>query len=486
MSPFITILILIAYFGLLMLVAKLTANRRTDNATFYLANRQMPWYLVAFGMIGASISGVSLVSVPGMVGASQFSYLQTTLGFCFGYLVVAFVLIPLYYRLNLTSIYGYLGCRFGLSAHRTGAVFFIIAKMITSATKLYVAVIVLQQFVFDAWGVPLWATVTVCVLLIWLYTRNGGIRTIVWTDVVQTFFLLVAMMLILLKIMQLMDLNIPSAGKLLNHHALSRVFVFDDWHSTRHFLKQFFSGIFIVIVMTGLNQDMMQKNLSCRNEHESRRNMLWYGAAFIPVNLVLLVIGALLLIYAGNENILLPQNPDAIVPFFAAHHLGQLVCVCFVIGIIAASFSSADSALTAVTTSVMVDFLKKEKGVALAEDRRLRRRVHLGVCVLFVGITLLFECVRNQSLIDVIYTLVGYAYGPLLGLFAFGLLTKRQVRNRAIPCIAIAAPVITYIMQTFCALTLNYHFGYELLIINGLITFIGLAVAVAPKMTVSQ
>ncbi|HRS68304.1 MAG TPA: sodium:solute symporter [Paludibacteraceae bacterium] len=466
------LLILIAYFGVLLLVARVTRGRG-DNSTFFTGNHQSPWYLVAFGMVGATISGISVVSVPGMVGASQFGYLQTVLGFFFGYVVVAYVLLPLYYRLHLTSIYEYLNNRFGSEAHRTGSLFFIVAKLVSSATKLYVAALVLQQFIFDAWHIPFWVTVTLCVVLMWLYTRRGGIRTLVWTDSLQTLFLVIALILMVVNMIQLVNSSTSDALRTVYESTWSHTFTLNDWHSHQNFFKQFLSGIFIVIVMTGLDQDMMQKNLTCRTLREAQKNMLWYGSAFIPVNLLLLTLGALILLFTQQNGVLLPEEPDQILPYIATSYFHPVTAFFFMLGIIAASFSSADSALTAITTTISVDLLRIEKRQA-TQAERWRQWIHLAVCVLFIGLVVAFHAMPNQSIIDTIYTIVGYAYGPLLGLFAFGLLTKQRCRNRLIPVIAIFSPLLTYIIQWLCNHYLNYQFGYELLMLNSLITFVGL------------
>jgi SSS family transporter len=461
------------YFGLLLLIAYVT-GRRSDNRTFFTGNRQSPWYLVAFGMVGATISGISVVSVPGMVGASHFSYLQTVMGFFFGYLVVAYLLLPLYYRLHLTSIYEYLNNRFGKEAHKTGSLFFVVAKLVSSATKLYIAALVLQEFIFDAWHIPFWVTVSLCVLLMWLYTRRGGIRTLVWTDTLQTFFLITALILMVVDVIHLLNFSSSEAWRAISASDWSHTFTFDDWQSRQNFFKQFLSGIFIVIVMTGLDQDMMQKNLTCRTLKESQKNMVWCGAAFLPVNLLLLTLGALVLLFGQQNGVLLPEKPDQILPYIATSYFHPVTAFFFMLGIIAASFSSADSALTAITTTISVDLLRIEKRQA-TQAERWRQWIHLAVCVLFIGLVVAFHAMPNQSIIDTIYTIVGYAYGPLLGLFAFGLLTKQRCRNRLIPLVALLSPILTYGIQWACTHYLNYQFGYELLMLNGLITFVGLS-----------
>ena len=469
MSHLLFLYIFLAYFAVLLAISYITGRNRSDSQ-FLLGNRRSPWYVVAIGMVGSSVSGISLVSVPGMALGSGFTYLQTALGFIVGYMVVALVLLPIYYKLNLTSIYGYLEQRFGQKTHRTGAWFFIVSKTVTSATKLYVAVLVLQHFVFSSLGVPMWVTVSVCVLIIWLYTFRSGIATIVWTDALQTLVLVAAIILMLVQVTKLMNLSFSETVETIKNSPLSRIFVF-DWASDRNFFKQFFSGVFIVVVMTGLSQDMMQSTLSCRNLRQAQKNMLCYGTAFVPFNLLLLSLGVLLITYAGQNGIALPEKPDEIVPMFASGLLGQAVCICFVFGIIAATFNSADSALTAIVSSIYVDIALSASS-ALKNMRR--NLLYLAVCVVFVLIVLAFDRIGNRSIIDTLYMIVGYAYGPLLGLFAFGLLTKRQINDRAVPYISLLSPILTYAMDSICRHFFQYQFGYELLIINGLFTFWGI------------
>ena len=460
------------YFSFLILISFLTGRNRSDNH-FFLYNRRSKWYIVAIGMIGSSVSGISLVSVPGMVLGSGFMYLQTVMGFVVGYVVVAFVLLPVYYKFNLISIYGYLENRFGQRTHRTGAWFFILSKTVTSATKMYVAVIVLQRFVFSAWGVPMWVTVVVCVLMIWLYTFRGGIGTIVWTDALQTIVLFITIVLMLFQVTKSMNLSFVEAFHTIKASPMSRVFEF-DWMSDRNFFKQFISGVFIVVVMTGLSQDMVQSTLSCRNLREAQKNMLWYGTAFVPFNLLLLSLGVLFVVYAGQAGVILPEKADEIVPLFASGLLGKTVYICFIIGIIAATFNSADSAMTAIVTSIYVDILKKKSSHNPKIPYLLRNLIYLSVCAAFVLIILAFVNIRNHSIIDTLYRMVGYAYGPLLGLFTFGLLTRRAINDRATPYIAISSPILTYIIEITCNHFFNYQFGYELLMLNGMITFAGL------------
>ena len=393
---FILITILV-YFGVLLTISKLTSGKHTDNDAFFRGNRQSPWYIVSFGMIGASLSGVTFVSVPGMVRYIDMTYMQTCIGFFFGYIVIALVLLPLYYRLNLTSIYSYLGQRFGRHSYKTGASFFLLSKMLGAAARLYLVCLILQHYVFAAYGVPFAATAIGTVILIWLYTRRSGIRTIVWTDSLQTFCLLAALALIIYNVMNILDLNLSQTIDTIRNSEHSRIFVFDDWQSKQNFFKQFFSGIFITIVMTGLDQDMMQKNLSCRNLHEAQKNMYCYGISFVPVNLLFLSLGILLLIAAPQLGIELPAKGDDILPLFAAEgYLGPTVLVLFTIGIIAAAFSSADSALAALTTSFCIDILGTEKQTE-QKAAATRRKVHLLICTAFVACILAFEAIGSQA-----------------------------------------------------------------------------------------
>ena len=458
---------ILAYFCILLLISRATGHK-ADNDAFFRANGRSAWYLVAFGMIGASISGVTFVSVPGMVMAGDMTYMQTCLGFILGYFAVAFLLLPVYYRLRLTTIYAYLRGRLGRRSYKTGAGFFLLSKMTGAAVRFYVVCIILQQFVLDAYGIPFPVTVTVLVALIWLYTRRGGIRTLVLTDTFQTLCMLLALVLIIYKAVDALGMTLPEAARAIAADSHSRIFVFDDWMPKQNFWKQFLSGIFIVIVMTGLDQDMMQKNLTCKTLHEAQKDMCTYGFAFVPANLLFLSLGVLLMMYFTRTGQPLPALPDDLMlQAVAGGQLGTWVVILFTIGIVAACFSSADSALTALTTTFCVDICNREK------DERLRRKAHLGVSVVFVLFILVFRLVNSTSLIDAIYTIVSYTYGPLLGLFSFGLLTKRSVNDRVIPYVAVASPVICFALDTIVSKTTGYQFGYELLMLNGLITFSG-------------
>ena len=456
------------YFGLLLAFSRLT-TRGSSNDTFFRANRRSPWYMVAFGMVGASISGVTFVSVPGMVGASDMTYLQTCMGFILGYIVVAFVLLPIYYRYDLTTIYTYLSLRLGRCSYLSGASFFLLSKMTGAAARFYVVCIILQEFVFDSMGIPFYITVPLLVVPIWLYTRRGGVKTLVWTDTFQTLCMFAALILIIVHVTDALDMSLGQAMGAVMDSGHSRVFVFDDWVSRQNFWKQLFSGAFIAIVMTGLDQDMMQKNLTCRTLREAQKDMCTYGFAFVPANILFMALGVLLMQLAQKDGIALPASGDELLPMFAATgRLGSTVVVLFTIGIVAASFSSADSALTALTTSYCVDIRQREG------DEQLRRRAHIGIAVVFGLFILLFKTLNSTSVIDAIYILCSYTYGPLLGLFAFGLFTRRKPCDKLVPYIAVASPIVCFALEKTAMQCWGYKFGYELLMINGLLTFMGL------------
>lgn len=458
-----------AYFFCLLAFSRWTARRAT-NETFYRGNRRSPWYMVAFGMVGASISGITFVSVPGMVMKTDMTYVQTCLGFIVGYFLVAFLLLPVYYRLNLTTIYSYLQGRLGQHSYKTGSWFFLLSKMTGAAVRFYVVCIILQRFVFGPYGIPFAVTVVGMVCLIWLYTRRGGIKTLVWTDSFQTVCMFTALLLIIYKVIGALDLSVGEAFTAVANHEHSRMFVMDDWMSKQNFWKQFLSGIFITIVMTGLDQDMMQKNLTCKTLREAQKDMCTYGFAFVPANMLFMALGILLVMLFQQQGMALPAKGDDLLPMFVESQISQssLIPVLFTIGIVAASFSSADSALTAMTTSYCVD-IRERQG-----DERLRKRVHILMAVVFAVLILMVDAVNSTSVIDAIYILCSYTYGPLLGLFAYGLLTKRRVNDRWVPYIAVASPVICFVLDKIVASTTGYQFGYELLMLNGLLTFFGL------------
>ena len=460
------IITVLAYFAILFGISHLT-SRKANNDTFYRANRRAPWYMVAFGMIGASISGITFVSVPGMVLTSQMTYLQMCLGFIVGYLVIAFVLLPLYYRLNLTSIYTYLGQRLGKRSYKTGASFFLLSKMTGAAVRFYVICIILQQFVFTPAGIPFAVNVIVMVALIWLYTRRGGIGTLVFTDSFQTLCLFTALIMIILSVISQLNLSVREAVSAIAGSDMSRIFVFDDWLSPHHFVKQFLSGAFIAIVMTGLDQDMMQKNLTCKTLRDAQKDMCTYGVAFVPANLLFLALGVLLTMVLGSG-----LKGDEMLPTFIQGSAdSSLLTLLFTIGIVAASFSSADSALTSLTTCFCVDIRQQP------DNEALRKRVHIAMCLFFVLFILLFRQINSTSLIDAIYILASYTYGPLLGLFVFGLFTKKQPNDTFVPYICIISPLLCYLLDLIAQHLWGYRFGYELLMLNGLLTFVGLWVS---------
>lgn len=479
---------LLGWFGVLYLVSRLS-GRETDNDTFFRAGRQSPWWMVGFGMIGASISGVSFISVPGWVASTGMTYLQMCAGFFFGYLVVAFVLLPLYYRLRLTSIYAWLGTRFGRRTRRTGALFFILSKLAGAAARLYLVCLIILHFILpdiaaDSMG-GMWAFILLSVtvmVLIWLYTRRSGIKAIVRTDALQTLCLLLALVVMMVMAAQRLGLDFGGVVQMVSESDMSRLF---DWDiaSRQNFWRQFLSGVFIVIVMTGLDQDMMQKNLTCRNLHEAQKNMCLYGACFLPVNLLLLAFGILLYALSAASGIHVAGGDSLLPSLVGEGVLGVAVMVPFTIGIVAAAFSSADSALTALTTATCIDLLAiEERTISEDEALRIRRRVHVVLAVAFVGCMAVFKIVGDQSLINAIYVMASYTYGPLLGLYAFGLFTRRRLTSeRWVPAVCLASPVVCGVLDYMAPRFWGFSFGYELLMLNGLLTFAGLAVLSRPR-----
>ncbi len=462
------------YFLFLLLIARIT-SKGADNSSFFVGNKNSPWYLVAFGMIGTSLSGVTFISVPGWVGTSQFSYLQMVLGYLLGYVVVANVLMPLYYRLNLTSIYTYLEQRFGFWSYKTGAFYFLLSRTIGAAFRLYLVANVLQIAIFDDWNIPYYLTVAITILLIWVYTAKGGIKTIVWTDSLQTLFMLLAVGVAIYQIGDQLDLGFSELLSTVKARDYSQVFFFDDWRASNFFWKQFLSGAFITIVMTGLDQDMMQKNLSCKNIKEAKWNMFSMSIVLVFVNVLFLGLGALLFIYSNQNGIEIPAKTDELFPSLAlGNTLGIAVSVFFILGLIAAAYSSADSALTALTTSVCVDFLAVEKKPEL-EAQRTRKTTHIIMSFVLYLVILIFSFISDESVISSLFKVAGYTYGPLLGLYAFGLLHKIELKDKWVPLICLICPIICYVIQLNSEVWLNgYKFGFELLMLNGLLTYIGL------------
>lgn len=442
-------------------------------------------------MIGTSLSGVTFVSVPGMVRSIDMTYMQTVFGFFVGYILIAKVLLPLYYKLKLTTIYSYLEGRIGRRGYKTGASFFLLSKIVGAAARLYLVVLILQNYVFSAWNIPFGVTVIISIALVWLYTFRSGIKTIIWTDTLQAICLVGMLLAIIWQVKEQMGLDIRGMATTIAASPHFRIFEFNDWHSTQHFAKQFFSGIFITIVMTGLDQDMMQKNLSCKSLRAAQKNMYTYGFAFTPVNFLFLSLGVLLIAFAQQQQIALPAMNDDILPMFCASGmLGNSIVIFFTIGIIAAAFSSADSALTALTTSFCVDILGIEREEA-GKARRTRLKVHLLISVLFAFIILIFKAVNNRSVIDAIYMIASYTYGPLLGLFIFGLFTRRRPRDKYVPYICIASPLLCFAIDQLVTRYTGYRFGYEMLMLNGFITFMGLWLSairrgLLPKETISK
>ncbi|RAJ95929.1 SSS family transporter [Larkinella arboricola] len=483
MNPNIALTILIAYFAMLIVVSWYTA-RGADTNTFFTANRQTPWYLVAFAMIGTSLSGVTFISVPGAVGGKAFSYFQVILGNIVGYYVIATVLMPLYYRMNLISIYGYLEKRFGFWSYKTGAGFFLLARTIGSAIRLYIAAGVLQIAIFNSFGIPFEVSVAITILLIWLYTFKGGVKTIIVTDTLQTTFLVTAVVLTIILISRELGLGFGEMVSTISQSDYSQIF-FWDANDPKNFFKQFISGVFIAIVMTGLDQDLMQKNLTCKNIGEAQKNMLWFTVTFSIVVFLFLSLGALLYIYANSKGIQTPVKTDDLYPMLALDHFGMVVGITFLLGITAATYASSDSALTALTTSFCIDFMNVE-GRPETERARIKHWVHIGFSVLFFVVIVIFNRLNSQDVVTAVFDLAGYTYGPLLGLYAFGMFTKRPVRDGWVPLICLASPFLTLYVNNHSAEWFNgYKFGFERLVLNGVITFMGLW-AVSRKKTVNE
>lgn len=475
LSSAFLLMVTLGYFLLLFVISRKT-SRDATNMDFYNGSKKSPWFIVAFGMVGASLSGVTFVSVPGWVHNTQFAYLQMVMGYALGYLVIMFVLLPIYYKRNLISIYGYLNQRFGLYTHKTGASFFILSRIIGASFRLYLVAMVLHTFVFSHYGVPFWLTVLISLLLIWSYTVKAGIKTIIWTDTLQTLFMIAALLLTFISIATSLNFSVQEAFAQINQHAYSKIFFFEGgWSDKNNFFKQFLAGALIAIVMTGLDQDMMQKNLSCKNLKESQKNMRWFFVILVLVNLLVMGLGVLLYLYASKKGIALPMEngkiiTDQVFPSLVLNHMPAYLGVVFLVGILAAAYSSADSALTSLTTSYCVDI--KEN---VNTPKATRMKIHLGFTLAILFTILIFKYSLNQSVVSGLFTLAGYTYGPLLGLFAFGLMTKKHIKDKAVPYLAITAPLLTYFMNKYSQqLFSGYQFGFELLLINGLIMFAGL------------
>ena len=470
MNANIILLIFIIYFLVLLFISNLTSKKSTFT-DFFNANRSSPWYLVAFGMIGTSLSGVTFISVPGEVGSSNFSYFQVVLGYLVGYYVIAKVLLPLYYKHNLISIYTYLEDRFGFYSYKAGAFFFLLSRTIGASFRLFLVAGVLQIAIFNQLGLPYFFSVLLTILLIWIYTFKGGIKTIVWTDALQTLFMLSAVIITIVIITDKMNISLYESFHMVKNSSYSNIFYF-DWRAGNDFFKQFISGAFIAIVMTGLDQDMMQKNLTCRNLGDAQKNIFWFCVILVIANLLFLFLGALLYLYSESVNFQLPTSTDDLYPLLALNELGFLTSVIFILGIIAAAYSSADSALTSLTTSFCIDFLDIQKR---NNKRKTRLLVHLGFSILLFIVILIFNEINDESVINSIFKAAGYTYGPLLGLFSFGIFTKYKIKDKFVFFVCLISPIISYLINIYSEeLLFGYRFGFEILLLNGLLTFLGL------------
>jgi Na+/proline symporter len=475
MSPYIILSIFLVYTALIFFITYVT-SRKANQETFYIGNKVSPWYVVAYGMIGASLSGVTFMSVPGWVSGTQFTYMVLVAGYLVGYAVIATVLLPLYYRLNLTSIYTYLEQRFGFWTYKSGAAFFMLSRTIGASLRLFLVVNVIQVFVFDAWNIPFWLNVSIFICLIILYTFKGGIKTIVWTDTLQTTFMLGAVVLSIHFILKDLNVDFSSMVQIVIDSDYSKM-IETDWQDKKYFIKHFLGGAFIAIAMTGLDQEMMQKNLSCRNVKEAKINMITFSWTLVFINLMFLFLGAILNIYAASKNIDTMGSTDNLFPAIAINHLTPVAGIVFLIGLISAAYPSADGALTSLTTSFTIDFLglPKQKNLTDTQKRRIRYVVHIGIACIFFMLILFFRKVNNKAVIDNLFTFAGYTYGPLLGLFAYGLFTKWRIYDKWVPAIVILSPIFTYLMDINSkSLFHGYAFGFELIVVNGLITFAGL------------
>ncbi|RCS28304.1 sodium:solute symporter [Polaribacter sp. WD7] len=472
MQPLHIILLIVTYFSVLIFISYLT-GKSANNTTFFKANNSSPWYLVAFGMIGASLSGVTFISVPGWVEAQSMSYFQMVLGYVVGYAIIGLLLLPLYYRLHLTSIYTYLEERFGYYSYKTGASFFLLSRTIGAAFRLFLVANVLQVILFDNYGIPFWVTVSITILLIWLYTFKGGIKTIVWTDTLQTLFMLIAVGVCIYTISN--EMNIENLVTYISNNKHAKIFFFEDISAGNYFWKQFLSGAFIAVVMTGLDQDMMQKNLTCRNLKDAQKNMFWFTIVLVIVNFFFLALGVLLTDYALKNG--LEAQKDQLFPIIATQgNLGIATALFFLLGLIAAAYSSADSALTSLTTSFSIDILEIDKKKDKNVQEKTRKRIHVGFSILLILIILIFKYfIANESVIANIFKAAGYTYGPLLGLYAFGLFTKYNVKDKMVPIICLLAPILTFVISYYSLNSFGFDFGFFVLILNGFLTFIGLS-----------
>ena len=487
MSPTLILTVIALYFAIILTISYLTTKRKADNKDFFSGSRQSPWYVVAVAMIGTSISGVTFISVPGMVQFSAFGYLQMALGFVAGYFAIAYVLLPLYYKMNLSSIYTYLDKRFGNSSYKVGAGFFLISKFLGCGVRMYLTAIVLQLIIFNGLGIPFWLNVAATMLIVWLYTFRGGVKTLVWTDMIQTLSLIAAVVLCIVCVSKAMGLSFSEMCSTIANSEMSRIWFFDDINDKQFFFKQFFAGMFTTIAMTGLDQDMMQKNLSCKNLKEAQKNVVSYGFSFLPVNLLFLSLGVLLYTYTAHLGMFSdgkltdisgnPLKADELFAYLATsgNFLPQTVGLLFIIGLVAAAFSSAGSAVTALTTSVTIDILRADKTQNETQLSKTRFRVHIINSVLMGALICLFSVIGDNSVIDAVYVVASYTYGPLLGLYLFGLYTKTQVKDKFVPIVCVLSPVLCLIFSLNSEAWFNgYKTGYELLLYNAGLTFLGL------------
>ena len=480
MSPVSVLITIAAYFAVLYFISYLS-GRKADNAGFFSGNRKSSWYVVAFATIGATISGVTFVSVPGMVAASDFSYLQMVLGFAVGQLIIAFILIPLYYKMNLVSIYEYLENRFGISSYKTGAWFFFISKTLGASVRLFVVCVVLQLLVFEPLHLPFILNVIFTVGVVWLYTFRGGVKSLIWTDSLKTFCLIVSVGLTIYYIGRNLGLTTGNMWSLIGDSDMSKIFFFDEVNDKRYFWKQFPAGVFITIALIGLDQDMMQKTLSCKNFRDARKNMITGGILQTVINLFFLTLGILLYIYAANKQIVLPPKGDDVFPFLAMR-FSPVIGVLFIIGLISAAYAAAGSALTALTTSFTVDILESPKTKTESQVASIRKKIHIGMAVVMTVLIFAINLLNNDSVINTVYMLASYTYGPLLGMFAFGIFTKKAVKDRWVPLVAIISPVLCFILDLHSQAWFNgYQFSHERLILNAFFTFLGMCLLIRKK-----
>ena len=480
LSPTLTLTVIALYFIFLIIIARIT-SRGADTKTFFTANKSSPWLLVAIGMIGASLSGVTFISLPGAVGAGgenmNFAYLQMAMGYMVGYFIIGTVLMPLYYKLNLTTIYGYFNDRFGIVSYKTGAGYFLLSRIVGAALRLFLVAIVLQSFIMEALGVPYWATVAITIILIWVYTYQGGIKTIVWTDTIQTVCMLASVVLTIIAISQALELNISGLWEELKSAGYTEMWHFEGWKTDpNNFFKQFIGGALVAVTMTGMDQDMMQKNLTCKSLKDAQKNMLMFSVVLVFAIFLFLILGGLLYLYAAKEGMVVPDRTDLLFPQIALERLGPVVGVTFILGLIAAAYSSADSALTALTTSFCIDFLDFEKKERTeAQKKATRLKVHIGFSIILFIVIIIFKSLSDGAIINMLFKAAGYTYGPILGLFAFGMMTKKLIRDPLAIVVCLVAPIIAFILDRYSEnLFGGFQFGFLIIALNGILTFVGL------------